>query len=339
MTPQRRITEFGMVAELTRSIMLEPRALRDESIPKELLEYANECHLYLIGHRPLTVVDPDSLSVDDDLITARFISYEQSEDAIVECFWRQPGLSGAVSIESDWPHNVLKIKDSSGRQIARGNASYFLAYAMAQTDSDMERLPVDSQFLDLMVDYVGKAYGAEGSRGAITRLQSHSTLQRILTELPRDMEAWIVLLNSDSQTLFTSIVPSGERGDAADLEDDQHLERALSGPLSEEMIVDFLEGSLIKYFQPPYNVQLKKTFPQASAKPLAELYARDLNLVGFELDTKHLSMRLRSTDVRPSFGHVVMYPLHDPEERKDMFDFVDDIEVLRARRADPGAMS
>ncbi|MFJ3270338.1 hypothetical protein [Streptomyces sp. NPDC086776] len=321
-----------MIAELDRSVMLEPRALRDQSIPKELLEYANECHLYLIGHRPMTVVDPNSLSVDDNLMTARFISYEQSEDAIVECTWTQPGISGAVRVESDWPHNVLRIMDASDSQIARGNASFFLAYAMASAESDVQRLPVDAQFLDLMVDYIGKAYGTEGNRGAIARLQSHSTLQRILSELPRDMESWIILLNSDSQTLFTSIVPSGQKGDSADQEDDLHLQRALAGPLEEEMIVDFLEGCLIKYFQPPYNVQLKKTFPQASAKPLAELYTRDLNAVGFELDTRHLSVRLRSATVASSFAHNAMYSLHSPTDRKNMFDFVDDIEVLRARR-------
>ncbi|MZG03526.1 hypothetical protein [Streptomyces sp. SID5614] len=306
-------------------------ALRDESIKKEIIDYANGCHLYLIGHRPMTVVDPDSLSVDGTYMTARFISYEKSDDAIIECFWKQPGVTGGVRVETDWPHNVLRVIDASGNQIARGNASLFLAYAMVNMDSDEGRLPVDAQFLDLQVDYVGKAYGSEGERGALTRLQSHKTFQRILAELPRDSEAWIILLNSDTQTLLTTIVPWGKPGDAADIADNKHIERALSGPLTDEMIVDFTEGCLIKYFQPRYNIQLKNTFPHPSSKPLGELYARDLNAVGFELDTRHLGVRLRSEVIDPSFHHGETYSLHSAEDRRDMFDFIDDIDLLRAR--------
>src|SRR5262245_30853122 len=98
MPPKRHITEFGMIAIIDRTVMMEPRALRDQSVPRETLEYASGCHLYLIGHRPMTVVDPESLSVDGECMTARFISYEQSEDAIVECFWAQPGVSGGVKV-------------------------------------------------------------------------------------------------------------------------------------------------------------------------------------------------------------------------------------------------
>lgn len=175
-----------MIAVIDRSVMMEPKALRDESLFKDILDYASGCHLYLIGHRPLTVVDPDSLSVDGKHMTARFISYEQSEDAIVECFWEQPGVAGGVKVLSDWPYNVLRVVDASGAQVARGNASLFLTYAMALAKTDSQRQPVDAQFLDLQVDYVGKAYGSDGERGAITRLQNHKTFQRILAELPRD---------------------------------------------------------------------------------------------------------------------------------------------------------
>ncbi|MFF9673708.1 hypothetical protein ACF1GS_18745 [Streptomyces eurythermus] len=332
MPSKRHITEFGMIAVIDRSVMMEPKALRDESISKEILDYASGCHLYLIGHRPLTVVDPESLSVDGKHMTARFISYEQSEDAIVECFWRQPGVVGGVKVLSDWTYNVLRVVDASGAQVARGNASLFLTYAMALAKTDAQRLPVDAQFLDLQVDYVGKAYGSDGERGAVARLQNHKTFQRILAELPRDAEAWVILLNSDTQTLLTSIMPWATAGDSADIADNEHIERALSGPLRDEMVVDFTEGRLIKYFQPRYNVQLKNSFPHPASKPLMELYSRDLNAVGFELDTRHLGLRIRSETVAPSFYHGATYPLHSTEERRSMFDFLDDIDLLRAGR-------
>ncbi|MFJ4748735.1 hypothetical protein [Streptomyces albogriseolus] len=330
MPSKRHITEFGMIAVIDRSVMMEPKALRDESLSEEILEYASGCHLYLIGHRPMTVVDPDSLSVDGDYMAARFISYEQSDDAIVECLWKQPGVAGGVEVISDWPYNVLRVVDASGRRVAKGNASLFLTYAVASAESDEQRLPVDAQFLDLQVDYVGKAYGSEGERGALARLQNHKTFQRILAELSRDAEAWVILLNSDTQTLLTSVMPWGTPGDAADLADSEHIERALSGPLTDEIIVDFTEGCLIKYFQPRYNIQLKNTFPRPTSKPLMELYSRDLNAVGFELDTRHLGVRLRSEVVAPSFYHTETYPLHSVEERRSMFDFLDDIDLLQA---------
>jgi hypothetical protein len=330
MPSKRHITEFGMISLIDRSVMMEPRALRDESISQSILDYASGCHLYLIGHRPMTVVDPDFLNVDGDYMMARFISYEQSDDAIVDCLWPQPGIAGGVEVLTDWPYNVLRVVDASGRRVAKGNASLFLTYAMNATRNDEQRLPVDAQFLDLQVDYVGKAYGSDGERGALARLQNHKTFQRILAELSRDAEAWVILLNSDTQTLMTSIMPWGSPGDAADLADNEHIERALAGPLTDEMIVDFTEGCLIKYFQPRYNIQLKNTFPHPASKPLMELYSRDLNAVGFELDTRHLGVRLRSEKVPPSFQHTEIYPLHSAEERRSMFDFLDDIDLLRA---------
>lgn len=310
--------------------MMEPRALRDESISQNILDYASGCHLYLIGHRPMTMVDPNFLSVDGEYMAARFISYERSDDAIVDCLWKQSGVVGGVEVLSDWPYNVLRVMDANGKRIAKGNASLFLTYAMAAARTDEERLPVDAQFLDLQVDYVGKAYGSDGERGALARLQSHKTFQRILAELPRDAEAWVILLNSDTQTLMTSIMPWGKPGDAADLADNEHIERALAGPLTDEMIVDFTEGCLIKYFRPRYNIQLKDAFPHPTSKPLMELYSRDMNAVGFELDTRHLGVRLRSEKVTPSFQHAEIYPLHSAEERRSMFDFLDDIDLLRA---------
>lgn len=304
----------------------------------EVIEYANDCHLYIIAHRPMTVVDPESLRIDGNLMTARFINRVDSEESVVECTWTQPHVKGGVKIETTWPHNVLRIFDASGKRIARGNASLFLSYAMANAESDSERLHVDTEFLDLAVDYVGKAYGADGKRGAFTRLQSHSTLQRILVELSRDMEAWLIMLDSTKYTVYSTIVPSGSPRDEQDLEDDEHIERTLGSELDYGVVVDLVEGCLVKYFQPPYNVQLKESFPKSTAKPLAELYARDLNSIGFELDIRHLGVRLRSADeegvicVGPSFEHGAVYRLHDLESRKDMFDFVDDIDALAARR-------
>jgi len=216
--------------------------------------------------------------------------------------------------------------------VLRRNASVLLAQAVALLDSPSERLPVDIQFLDLEVEYVGKSFGKHGERSAFTRLQSHKTLQRMMAELPRDEELWIVLLDSNTYTILTSMVPQGRRGDAADKEDDARIENMFDSPLGDAAITDIIEGSLIKYFQPRYNVQLKESFPDRRAKPLAEVYARDLNLIGFELDTWDLSLRLGSPVAPFSFEHSATYPLHSEDERKSMLDFVDDIEAMRERR-------
>jgi hypothetical protein len=331
-TPRRHTTEFGLVIPLDRTMLVEPRALRVENIAPALQQYADSCHLYMIGHRPMTCIDPRATSVEGDVISARFISRVASEEAIVECTWTHPGLKDGAEIDSPWPHNIVRILNSSGHQVLRRNASVLLAQAVAFLDSPADRLLVDIQFLDLEVEYVGKSFGKRGERSAFTRLQSHSTLQRMMAELPRDEELWIVLLDGSTYTVLTSMVPQGQRGDAADQEDDARIETMFDSPLSDAAITDIVEGSLIKYFQPRYNVQLKESFPDRRARPLAEAYARDLNLIGFELDTWDLSLRLGSPAGAFSFEHSTIYPLHSDGERKSMLDFVDDIEALRERR-------
>lgn len=335
MTPRRKFTsEFGLIVPLDRTVLLEPKALRDSNVNPDLKNYAESCHLYLIGHRPMTCIMPEHTTVEGERITARFISRVNSEEAVVHVSWNHPGLKAGERVDSPWPHNVVRILDAEGRQLLRRNASILLSQAMALLPSVSERGPVDRQFLDLSVDYVGKSFGQAGERGAMTRLSSHSTLQRILTETPREMEIWILLLDSTTYTIVTTLVPVGKRGDAADREDDDRIKRAFDGPMGDAAITDILEGSLIKYFQPPYNVQLKSTFPEPTSKPLSEAYARDLNLIGFELDTSHLSVRLGSSSVPPSFDHAVTFPLHSESERKNMLDFIDDIEVLTRRAAE-----
>lgn len=330
---RRRTTEFGIIVPLDRMALAAPRALRNQNVSQSLRQYADECHLYLVGRRPKTCIEPHSVSIDDGLLTARFISRVNSEEAIVDCRWTRHNFKNDVHIDSPWPHNIVTILDADGGLVLRCNASLLLAQAMMYTKSDEQRLPVDAQFLDLAVEYVGKAYGEEGERGAFTRLQSHSTLQRILAELPGDMEAWILMLDSTTYTLLTSIVPISETGDKADQEDDEHIDRIFADPMVDSAIVDVVEGSLIRYFQPPYNIQLKQSFPQPTAKPLAEVYARDLNLVGATIDTRRLSLRLLSAAVRPSFRHEAVFTLHDENDRKNMLDFVDDIERLRSLRS------
>jgi hypothetical protein len=178
------------------------------------------------------------------------------------------------------------------------------------------------EFNDLEVLYVGQSYGTAGERQAADRLQSHSTLQKILGEASRlhpDREIWLALIEF-KDTLLASF--DGRLGPEAEELDEGRIERVLTNEVSDAQKINFTEAALIRYFEPKYNSTFRNSFPSPAHASYTDCYEIDLNLVAVGLNTMPLGFRLYS-DARPrEWFHMITFPLHDSAERRSMLDLL-----------------
>ena len=79
----------------------------------------------------------------------------------------------------------------------------------------------------------------------------------------------------------------------------------------------YIEASMIKWFEPEYNIEYKKAFPKRNQSSYASIYTQDLNNVCFEIDLSRLNIYLYS-DKQPASNYIMgRFPLD--KNRKDMF--------------------
>jgi hypothetical protein len=178
--------------------------------------------------------------------------------------------------------------------------------------------------LALEVLYVGQAYGADGSRTAVDRIQKHETLQAIYSEaMARSphMDIWIALWSFTSRVV-TAIDGRWSQYGTTTEEDDKHIEHVLANPVTEQQEINFTEAALIRYFKPAYNKMFKNNFPSPAHTTYRDCYNLDINSILLELNTEIFNGPLWSVAIQKSFHHIIEYQFHSPTDRRSMFEFV-----------------
>jgi hypothetical protein len=289
--------------------------LQDEDLSKVsslLVRNAAAPHIYFIVSRPRITIDLPSVRATSDHLEGSFVVHRGSGQERFPFAVQHPKEGPIERIESLWPYTNLKLL--RGSDIAYwGKAALF---------ASMFVRPYPAAF-DLEVLYVGQAYGSERDRDATQRLQAHSTLQKILGEASRlqpDKEVWLVLCEF-SPLLFTVYDGplANKHPERAD-EDEERTNRMLAMDLPMQLQINFTEAALIRYFDPPFNTMLRKSFPSPAHKSYRECYDLDLDAVVFEIETERIYAQLWSRSRPPKWTHVGFFPLHDPRERKTILD-------------------
>jgi len=317
MTPKILPTEFTINMYLDKIMILQQSDLPTVSS----INYFDEnspCHIYFICRRPRVTIKADSLIATDETITMTFrVQRQENFEEYTYTFQNEFGTKD-ITIESEYPYSIFSfIKD--GESILKCNAAVFL--------QSVPRYYTNADFLDLEILYIGQSYGVEGARTAPDRLKSHSTLQGIYAEAIQknpDSEIWLALTSfaqinlmmMDGRTIFSE----------EELKEDKerfmkvHHKLNYEG-INEQQKINFTEAALIKYFQPPYNIEYKNTFPNPAHKTYAECYELDINSVAIELDTyESINGYVYSEAANTRFIHMQHFFLHSPEERRSMFD-------------------
>jgi hypothetical protein len=314
MPKRKHITELALNFFSNGVLMLHSKDIRriDQS-PEDVLELANNCHIYLIATHPRVSFVPNSVIVRDGKTFGRFRYVRNGVPQSTE-FWLH-GEANADKIEiSEYPHHKLSLIKNGER--------FFTA--PAHTFCMMCDHVDDESIRDLEVVYVGMSY-AEGTRSARDRLLSHSTLQQVLADLngdSPDSEALIIMAQYDSPQ---TIISFDGRDKSLKLEDDRDVVDDLQmqhQKITKDLQIALIEAGLIRYFQPTYNDKYKERFPHPTHKILNEVYEIDFGALSVGLGTEELSCRLYSKTREAGYYHIGSVDLHDPKVRRSFFNFM-----------------
>jgi len=271
------------------------------------------CHIYMICSRPRIIIDKEYTKIDEEKINFAFSVTDRDNKYPLII---QADNDGVVHLNSEFPYTEYQLLDSEGVPVSEGKVSYFLTKMLDDRN-------LTSPFLDMKVLYVGQAFGEGGERLAAVRLSSHSTLQKILSDMNTKnptSEVYIILLKFEPY-----IMSAGGAGfeDAllGNEETQEHLEKVLSTPLDSDQEITLTEAALIRYFEPIYNKEYKTTFPQKSHASYGQCYQLDLNSVGFTLKVLGKT-RLFSDSVPANNIHNKTFPLNTESYREDMYKIV-----------------
>ena len=277
-------------------------------------------HIYFIIKRPRVSFIPDTFNLTEEFLE---IDYQFQEKGVVKKYhFKTSNVINTTnaSLICDYPYTEYKIVNNNSNQIvANGLVAAQLNYAYYYLE--------DPSFLDCNILYIGQAFGKDGNRNALDRIQSHSTLQLIYSEAIRknpDDEIWICLLSFE-QACFT-VLDGHTKFSEEEREKDEKTYKDTFWKINYEGLdegqkINFTEAALIRYFQPPYNKEYKDTFPTKTHTSYSECYDLDINSICFEMETSDsIHCKFYSSTVERNSLHMATFLLHSPEERRMFFD-------------------
>lgn len=323
MATRKHPTEFGIIMGLTHTMVLQQDELKRVA-EFDYFDSNHPCHIYLICRRPRISIDPENFLVNSEKLEVSFKI--QVKDKFRKLRIDIPNGFGTTDIKliTEYPYNSFQLL-IEGELSGEFKSALFLQHSENQP----------SGYLDLEVLYIGQSYGVEGARTAPDRLQSHSTLQGIYsaasTKNP-DYEIWLVL-TSFEQLLMTSMYGAAGVDEEVWSKDGEHIKKVtkavLDDGLKEQQVINFTEAALIRYFQPPYNIEYKESFPNPAHVTYSECYELDINSICIEMDTEDINCRLFSATVPIKWVHMHRFFLHSKADRKCMFDFDKELDLNR----------
>lgn len=317
MTPKRLPTEFTINMFLDKLMILQQSELEDVN-SYNYFDKNSPCHIYFVCRRPRIIIDPKQFKATDESIEMLFKIQRQDQFEDFPLIFENPYKDASVTIESEYPFSTFKFLKQD-KVLSRAKAAVFL--------QAFDRYYTNATFLDLEVLYIGQSYGVDGARTAPDRLKNHSTLQGIYSTAIQnnpDFEIWLMLASfqqlnitmMDGHTEYTK-----EELEADDLRFPDVYHKLHYEGINEQQKINFTEAALIRYFEPPYNIEYKNTFPNPAHKTYAECYELDINSVAIELDTmEQVNVNIFSQSVEPHMLHIKTFLLHSSEERRSMFE-------------------
>ncbi len=311
MQNKKSTTEFSLSFCSHGVLIVHPKDI--ENIKKEkndIIDIANNSHIYLIARRPRITFSPNSVHIIDGNIVGKF-EYSNGENKKESWFLHRNVNTSCQIVIGKYPHT--EIHYTKNDKVYSTVPANLMSIGCNYVD--------DLSIRDLEILYVGMSY-AKGKRSAQDRLSSHSTLQKILADInfeSPEMETLIIMVEFLQPKTAFVFYPGEE--DVVD-QDNQSVLSVLkkqNDKITKELEIMLIEASLIKYFSPKYNNKYKNKFPTRNQKILTELYAMNFGGLSVNLNTKDVNVRLYSGNREAGYHHMILYDLFDLNERDSFF--------------------
>jgi len=287
--------EHALAMHAHSYVTVPANAIYSNSVLAEYSEITENCHIYLIGLIPR--VDMEGLRQEGDVLVFTLKVGGTSHDLKLDI---QPGDK---LIHDDETWHVLQ---PSGQRY----------YLKPEALLALLRKQVGIHF---NVQYVGQAYGSDGSRNALDRLRKHETLQKIsILGIPPEQQLTLFLLEILPATkVITIFNPRAENRTDGEARIENGIDK-LYGTTEQERVTLY-EASLIRYFQPKFNKEFKNSFPSTNMKVLRDCYKKDFTAIVAEICFDDIPFQLFSETVAPAPYHIIKHFLHTDEARKSFF--------------------
>lgn len=276
--------------------LMPANAIYDEEALKPFMPVIEKCHIYFVGFVPKT----------------EFVAARQSGRTLITSM---EVLEKTYDIE--WPlPDGFDLKGENGLWYVLGENGTRSFPAEAEM---FRKLALTDAPLHFDVQYIGQAYGSDGSRNALDRLKKHESLQKIsLQGVPDGYRLELILIEVVPATrIITMFNPKAQ-------DKTQSGERIAAGldklfGTDEKERVSLFEAAFIRYFRPPFNDRFKDSFPSTNMKVLKECYNKDFSALVAEIHLDTLPYQLCSGHIPAKSGHIANHSLHTEEERKVFF--------------------
>jgi len=313
---RKYLSEFAVAMQSSHIIWFPASEVsaKKEIVP-ELQQILDDCHIYLICKTPRLSISGKSFSYENGKIKGNIIYKIKGKENSLPFEQDFPLLDGATQVRvSAYPHREIITFNDNNEEIR-----HLPANIISIKNKIHKNIP---ELCNLEVLYVGQAY-ANGNRSALDRLNSHSTLQKILAEIQYsspDDEVSILTFRYDPYQIITSM-DGRSKAEITDYRDIDRFHNIIDNPLTEKQQICLIEAGLIRYFQPKYNIIYKENFPSEKHTILEECYQLDFSALMVEINAEQLSFLLFSEKIQPKFCHFCNIELTDPEERFGFFHF------------------
>ncbi|MGH6881514.1 MAG: hypothetical protein ACREFM_11380, partial [Hypericibacter sp.] len=210
-----------------------------------------------------------------------------------------------------------------GGKLKKGSEGWYVEDAkggrfIPNNEVTMRRLNDEQDAVGFEVLYIGQAYGKDGSRHALDRLQKHETLQKIsLQGISDGYSLSLLLLEIEPNRMLTLFNPHAKNKEQGRARIARGLDKLFDTNEAER--VTLYEASLIRYFQPKYNKEFRDSFPSTNLKVLADCYDKDFSGLVAEICIDALPFKMFTTTVPRQQYHIARCDLHDDEARKMFF--------------------
>ncbi|MCA1381456.1 hypothetical protein [Bradyrhizobium sp. BRP23] len=273
------------------------RTIYDKEALKPLMPVIERCHIYLIGKVPKMTLEDARLSEQTLFISTKVLG---------------------KTYEVSWPlPEDMKLKEENGAWCLfddRGPRGW------VSDDDIFQNMSRTHDCLHFDIQYIGQAYGEDGSRSALDRLLKHETLQRIaVSGVPEGYRLELLLLEVVPGTrVITVFDPKAQDKAQGAVRIKAGLDKLFG--TDEKERVSLFEAALIRYFRPPFNTKFKDSFPSTNMKVLKDCYDKGFSAVIAEVgfDGK-LAYKLFSADVAASDHHMARFNLTKEEDRAIFF--------------------